>query len=354
MKKSIFTHTAKKNFIIASLFLIFTFLPISKTLALTTTPLRLEINGDAGQILSEEMTLINERDTEETYYSSYANFEAQGESGSPTFIEAKDGLATWMNTTPSVVLPPKTSKIVQIKIIIPKNADAGGYFGAVMWGTTPVNADPGSVSVGTKIAMLVLLTVNGDVAEKGGVLEFATKNKQTFFNSLPVSFYYRFRNEGGNRIKPNGNIIFKNTIGMTSAKISGNPVEGNVLPKQVRKFETVWQGKDGPTPQEDKDKGNFFNKVGYEWRNFAFGHYRAEMNLSYGTKNEVATAMFSFWVFPWHLTIFVVILLLIIYFGGKFLIRKYNHWVIGQAEEMLRKEEHKKKVHEEKLSNKKI
>ncbi|MCX6755692.1 MAG: hypothetical protein NT068_04135 [Candidatus Nomurabacteria bacterium] len=350
--KNISINIIKKTFTIFS-FIVILLLPVSKASALTLTPTRLEISGDAGQTISQEMTLINERDTEETYYSSYANFEAQGESGSPSFIEAKDDVGTWMSSVTSVVLPPKSSKIIQVKINIPKDADAGGHFGAIFWGNTSSNNN-GQLGVGAKTGMLILLTVNGNVTEKGGILEFSTQNKQTFFTSLPVSFYYRFRNEGGNRIKPNGNIVFKNIIGMISAKISGNPVEGNVLPNQVRRFETTWQGKDGPTPLEEKDKGNFFNKIGYEWRNFAFGHYKAEINLSYGLKNEVATALFSFWVFPWHLTIFVIILLLVIFFGGKFLIKKYNHWVIRQAEEILRKEDHKKKVHEEKLSNKKI
>lgn len=314
------------------------FSPIHKSFALTLTPIRLEINGDTGQTLSEEMTLINERDTEETYYSSYANFEAQGESGSPSFVEAKDDIGTWMSAVPSIVLPPKSSKIVQVKIAIPSNADAGGHFGAIFWGTTPPNNTGTSVSIGAKTGMLVLLRVNGDVAEKGGVLEFATQNKQTYFTSLPISFYYRFQNNGGDRIKPTGDILMKDTIGLTGAKISANPVEGNILPNQVRKFETVWQGKDGPTPLDDKSQGNFFNKVGYEWRNFAFGRYKAEMNLSYGTKNEVATAVFSFWVFPWHLTLLSIIALLIIFFGGKFLIKKYNHWVISQAEAMIKRE----------------
>ncbi len=328
-------------FLICSLFF------SSKANALTFTPVRMEINGNPGQVLSEEMTLINERPTTETYYSSYMNFEAQGETGTPNFVEAHDDLGTWMKAQPSITLAPGQSKIVPITITIPKDADAGGHFAAVFWGTTPnTPAGGGQVTIGAKSGILILLRVNGAVNENGGVLEFSTKNKQSFFTSLPVTFYYRFQNSGNDRIKPAGSIKMQNIIGLTSAKISGNPVEGNILPKSVRKFETVWKGVDGLDPVEEKDQGNFFNKVGREWRNFAFGRYNAKLSLSYGTKNEIATGSFVFWVIPWHLLVFIIILILFVYFTGRKILRKYNHWVIMQAEEMLKNEQMKNSIPE--------
>ena len=257
MKRTTFNRTYTY---ITMVVLAFTLI-VGRAHALTITPIRLEIAGDPGQVLSQEMTLINERDTQETYYSSYANFEAQGETGSPSFVDTKEDLGTWMTVPESVILPPKSSKIIPIKITIPKNADAGGHFAAIFWGTVPNNPTPGTVAIGAKTGILVLLRVNGAVNEKGGLLEFATKNKQTFYTALPVSFYYRFQNAGGDRIKPTGTVIMKNTIGITAKKISGNPVEGNILPNSIRKFETVWEGKDGPTPPDEKDQGNFFTKV---------------------------------------------------------------------------------------------
>src|SRR3990167_7155699 len=103
-----------KRIISVSIFFIFAFLPFYNVQALTWTPIRMEIAGDPGQILSQEMTLINERDTDETYYASYTNFEAQGETGSPSFVDAKEGLGTWIQTVESVVLPANSSKIIQV------------------------------------------------------------------------------------------------------------------------------------------------------------------------------------------------------------------------------------------------
>ncbi len=307
-------------------------MPFYNAQALTWTPIRMEIAGDPGETLSQEMTLINERDTDETYYASYANFEAQGESGSPSFVDDKEGISTWIETVDSVVLPANSSKIIQVKIDIPNDADPGGHFGVVFWGTQPPNADSGNVVIGAKMGMLLLLRVNGEFDENGNILEFATIDQQKFFTSLPVSFYYRFQNSGGDRIKPEGDIKMQNFLGITSHKILANPVEGNILPSSIRKIETTWKGKGLPASLEEKlvDDWNFFDQAKYEMRNFALGYYKAKMNLEYGTTNETATASFSFWVLPWHLLILVLIAFTIILFIGKFGFRRYKKMLISK------------------------
>ncbi len=328
----------KIKIITSGAILLFTLLSFSNIVsALTISPPRFEISADPGETVTHDILITNESDTDEIYYVSYSNFEAQGETGTPTFVNATEGLGTWISTNESIRIPASKSELVTLKITVPKNADPGGYFAAVFWGTSPEDGE--GVSIGAKTGALVLLTVNGDIDEQGGILEFFTKNNETFFTSLPIQFYYRFQNSGDNRIKPEGDIIIKNMISLTSAKVPGNPVDGNILPKSVRKFETTWQGKDGAQEVLDKDKGGFFDNVKREWRNFAFGHYRAELTLAYGTKNEISTATYGFWVFPWHLTLFVVILAILIFVIGRWLIRRYNKWVISQAEMMLKREQ---------------
>ncbi len=313
----------------------------NKALALTISPVRVEISGNPGQIVNGQMTLINEQKVAETYYSSYLNFESQGESGTPNFVPAKDDLGIWMSTLSSVTVPPAAQKIVDFSITIPANAEPGGHFAAIFWGVTPPNSGD-QVGVGAKTGMLVLLTVNGNISENGGITEFGVNNHQNFFTALPVSFYTRFTNNGSDRIKPAGDIVLKDMIGLTAAKVDGNPVQGNILPKSTRRFDSVWKGEDGATPPDQKSQGNFFDKVSYEWRNFAFGYYSANISLAYGSKNEISTAHTSFWVFPWHLTLFVIISLILLFIIFRFVAKKYNHWVIMQAENMLKMEEHKK------------
>lgn len=311
--------------------------------ALTITPIKLELKADPGMTLKQEITLYNEHDKEETLYVSYANFEAQGETGYPSFSEAKEDIGTWMNAASKVTIAPKSSQIVPLLINVPKDATPGGHFGVVFWGTVPPGSTNNGVSIGAKTGVLVLVSVSGDVSEDGGIISFDTLNKKHYYTSLPVGFSYRFQNNGGDRVKPVGNLVIKNILGITSAKIPGNPVDGNILPGSTRKIETVWQGKDGINPIEDSEDSGYFKKVAHEWRNFAFGRYTANLALSYGLKNQVTTAKVIFWVFPWHLTIFVIVIAIILYYISRKLIRKYNTWVIKKAEALLKKEQEETK-----------
>ena len=307
--------------------------------ALTLTPLRLELNGNPGDTLTEKVTLINERKTAETFYTSYENFEAQGETGSPMWVDATDDIGTWMSTDTSVVLAPNQSKDVIIKIKIPQNAEAGGHFGGVFWGTTPSIQNAGQVQIGAKAGVLVLLSVSGNVSEKGGILEFATKNKQTFYTALPVDFYYRFANDGSDRIKPAGSVVIKDLVGLTATTVSGNPVEGNILPKSIRKIETSWYGADVPDPANPAPVRNFLDQAVYEWHNFGFGKYTANLSLVYGVKKETTSAKFSFWVLPWELLIVSFLTLIFSFLVIRVALRHYNSWVIGRAEKMFEERE---------------
>lgn len=299
--------------------------------ALTLTPVRIEVSGNPGDTVQSEITLINERETEETYYSSFSNFEAQGETGSPNFVDPTEGLGTWMRTDDVVTMAPGTSKIVPVTISIPANAEPGGYFAAVFFGTSnPDISGGGQVSIGAKTGVLVLLRVNGDVNEDGGILEFGTEENNRFFTSLPVSFYYRFQNSGGDRVKPDGDIEIKHFIGFTKANVPANVVQGNVLPGQIRRFTAVWQSKNGNS-QYVKDDMSFFENVKNQWSNFAFGYYKANLDLTYGEKGETTSAKTSFWVVPWQLLLTLIVSLSAIFFAWK---KMSKHRMESLKEEM--------------------
>jgi hypothetical protein len=307
--------------------------------ALTLTPPRLEVSGDPGTTITDKMTVINDQRTIGTYYSSFANFEAQGDSGTPALVDARDDLGTWIKVPDSIVLAPGASKEVPITIKIPANATPGGHFAAVFWGTQPNSTNGDNIGIGAKTGMLVLLTVSGEISEQGGVTEFDTVDGKRFFSSLPIPFYYKFENGGNDRIKPVGNVVMKNMIFLTSAKVPGNPVDGNILPKSTRKIATTWVGKAGVEGVQPK---GFFKAANYQLHNFAFGRYAAHLKLSYGTQGEMTDKVVHVFVWPWQLLLTTLVALLVLFFIIKAIIRHYNTWMIGQAEKMLESREEDK------------
>ncbi len=322
----------KKLFVLSVAILVSSLGLFSNAYGLTISPVRIEVAGDPGQTLSKEMVLVNENNIEEIFYPSFNNFEARGESGDPAFVEPRDGLGAWISTVPSISLKAGESKLIPFTITIPKDAEPGGHFAVIFWGTD--QSKLGEINIGAKIGLLVLLSVNGDVKEEAGLLGFNTLDNQTWYNSLPVSFEYRFKNDGGDRIKPQGEIIIRNTVFLATEHLDANPIKGNVLPKSARKFKVAWikyeHPKDYVAPTGFFKK--FWSDARYQWKNFAVGLYSAKLNLEQNLTEKLEKETIFFFVFPWQLLIVIFVILL----GGGFVliagIKRYNRWIVAQAQ----------------------
>jgi len=302
--------------------------------ALTVSPVRLELDGDPGQLVTGEFKIFNEQKETQIFYTNSENFEAQGENGNPAFVGGGTDLASWITVPAQVSVRPGEIALVPFTITIPRSAEAGGHFAAIFLGTQPAggNHGPAQVSITGKVGILVLLRVNGAVREGGGLLEFDTKDAQRVFSSLPVNLFYRFQNSGSDRIKPSGTVTIKNLLGMKSATLDANRGTGNILPRSIRRFELVWDKSDdqtgtGATPSTT----GFFGSVSQQWQHFALGRYTAELSLAYGSTEQTVQSRTSFWVLPWQLLLVIVIIVVV---GGGLLVsvlRRYNRWIIKRA-----------------------
>lgn len=309
---------------------------ITPAFALTVSPVRLEITGDPGTTIQTDIEVFNEQSEEQgekVFFTSFENFEPSGDSGSPRFIGAKNGLATWIKGPSKVTLDSGIRSIVNFSIEIPKDAEPGGHFAAVFFGTgDPSLQGNEQISVGGKIGVLILLRVSGEVPEGGGLLNFAVKDSQKFFTMLPVSFEYRLNNTGGDRVVPKGEIKIKNTIRLTSATLLVNENQGSVLPSSTRKFTVVW-GQDLVSSANVKEDSNlgFFDIAQKQWNDFHFGWYTAVLDISWGLTNQTANATFDFFVLPWQLLIIIFVVLIIVWFLGRIILKKYKQSIINQA-----------------------
>ena len=291
--------------------------------ALTISPVKIEVSGDPGQTLRGELELLNEQAQVKTFFSSFENFEPSGDTGSPKFIGAEGGLATWLGTQPAVTVATGETVKVPFTITIPADAEAGGYFAAIFWGEQdPSIQAAGEVAIGGKLGVLILLRVNGDIVEEAGITEFGIADSRKLQFALPVNFSYKFSNSGGDRVVPLGDITIKNTFGRVSAAIPANINEGSVLPGSARRFQAMW----GAVATASTTDG-FFTSAKKQLTDFHFGFYNAKLSVVYGATNQVATDSVWFIMFPWQLLVLCLAgLLLAIVF-----LKKYNTWIISKS-----------------------
>ncbi len=311
---------SSRYFYSLSIAIFFLATPLFHASALTISPARLEINGDPGQVISGEFILINEQDEAKVFYSSAQNFEAQGETGTPNFVDAKDGLATWISVPEQITLEKGEQKKIPFSISIPAGVEAGGHFAAIFLSTASPYGGSSQVSVGAKIGILILLRVSGQIKEGGGITSFSTINDSVFFSSLPIGFTYRFSNTGSDRARPEGSLHIKNMLAFIAGSTSANPSSGNVLPGSTRRFEVMWG--------DARPSHGFFSTAAYQFSNFFFGWYRASLDLSAGNTSGIVSETLNFFIFPWQLILIVCVVFVIFFWG----MRRYNQWIIKRAQ----------------------
>jgi hypothetical protein len=265
------------------------------------------------------MEILNEQAEAKTFFSSFENFEPSGDTGSPRFVGNTGNLSTWIDTEDRIDIAQGEKIVVPYTITIPADAEPGGYFSAIFWGSQdPKTQEAGEVAIGGKLGVLIMLRVAGDIHEEAGLSEFGAGSR--LFTTLPVGFSYRFTNKGEDRVVPLGSITIKNTLGTEVATLKANESEGNVLPNSSRKFQVMWGDKNAV-----KAIG-FWNQAKAEFSDFHFGLYRAKVEVVWGSTNNVETG--STWIFllPWHALTIVVLVLAIAFF----FLKQYNAWIISR------------------------
>jgi len=315
----------------------------SNAFALTIAPPILEISANPGDNPTESIKIFNETDNWITFWVSTANFTAKAdEEGTPEFLPYQEGdnsLANWIDIdrATSITLLPAEQKTITYTIHIPQNADPGGHYAAIFFGTQPQDMYGSSVGLSSKLGALVLLTVSGNISESGSLLEFKLSEPKPFYDHLPVALSLLFKNSGNVHLRPQGQITITNIWGQVSDKVGVNKDEDggkNILPQTSRHLEAVWTR----GAIEVKDNG-FLDKLNNEIGNFALGRYKASLDLGYGTQGKTVNASLVFWVFPWQLILVLFLTAAILIFLSIRAVRGYNGWIVRRALKKLSSKE---------------
>ncbi len=279
---------------------------------LTITPFLIELQLEKGQTVSKEIELINTNPFPIVVNPEIKDFLPEGENGQQTFFEPGKGdptfsLSSWikLENPAQINLKPKDSIKFKFDITPPQTAENGGHYGAILFSFQGVGIEGSSVAVTQKIGTIVLVKL-GKAIEDGNIVNFSTE--KGMYEYPPITFTTKFKNTGNVHVKPRGSVTIYNSfgkkVGLTKVNENGN----NVLPNSERVFKSEWED------------------------TYAFGRYTADEKLTFGDGGQLVTSQTSFWVIPWRMALGLIIGLFIL---GIILVagtRRYNKWIIQQAE----------------------
>ncbi len=137
---------------------------ISFVSALTISPARVELTGNPGSVISDKFIVINDQDSDQTFYTSVEQYEVNSQ-GTPTFFRSSKGLASWIKVQSQVTLKKGERITIPFSIEIPSNTQPSTKIsktnpkgnGAAIFLSTNLQDN----SMGAKVGLLVLLDVNG-------------------------------------------------------------------------------------------------------------------------------------------------------------------------------------------------
>lgn len=254
----------------------------------TITPPVFELKANPGDNLSEVVSVFNSGSEDVSIASSIENLKPLGEQGQVQVIggseEGLPSLKDWIKIEGgSFNLAKGATKNVTFDLNIPGNAEPGGHFATILFGTTGTKTDSTGAQLSQKIGTLVLLTVAGQARELAEVTKFSPA-KNLYWDNRTINFDLKIANQGNVYIRPRGFLVITDIFGRQVAQIETDGK--NILPGATRQI-----------PLEFKSKR-------------LFGPYTATLTLVYGATNQNLNYATGFWVIPWLSTLIAVALLL--------------------------------------------
>ena len=291
--------------------------------ALEIAPPVISLKADPGQTITTQINLRDISTSSLIVRSQVNNFVAAGEDGTPKLLLDENdeetaslySLKEWVDTLPDMILESKEIKNLPVTINVPADASPGGYFGVVRFTATAPELNETGVSLSASLGALILVRVSGDVKESIKIEEFSVNDRirsGTLFESTPLEFVVRLKNEGNIHEQPTGKITITDMFDNKVATVNVNLEKNNVLPDSIRKF----------TAQ--LDSAVIGNKK-------LFGRYKAELAVTYGDKSEVVESSLEFWVIPYKLIIVFSLGFVIVFILLRYSIKRYNKHIIKKA-----------------------
>ena len=199
--------------------------------------------------------------------------------------------------------------VVPITVTTPKNREAGGRYGSVIFTFSPILSSSregnANVALNSRVATLFYVRVNGEVKEEGKLAAFGLFNNALFAPSpregAPLRFQVAYENTGTVHVNPYGRLTTRSILGKEEMLIVA-PFA--VLPEATRMLEV--------------DLASLLRP----------GYYTAHLELNRGYGNIVDEKEVSFWIIPsLKQALLGLVALILLGWLLKRSIRLSRHWV---------------------------
>lgn len=289
--------------------------------ALEIAPPVVNLTADPGEVKNVNINLRDISSSSLVVTGEVNDFTASGEDGTPKVLLEEGepnpySIKSWIDPLQQLTLEPRQVKSLPVTIRVPKDAAPGGYYGVIRFTANAPGVTGNGVSLSASLGALIFIRVNGNAKESVSFEEFYTTSKDGartgLFESQPVTFAARIKNDGNVHEQPTGQIAVKDLFGNAVTNVNMNLELRNILPGSIRKFEA------------SMDKTNIGDR-------FLFGYYTAKITLTYGSDNQTTTADLSFWVIPWRLVLTVLGVVIVLVFVIRFFVKRYTDRVVGRS-----------------------
>ncbi len=285
--------------------------------ALEIAPPVVNVSSDPGKTINTKLMIRDVASTKLVVTNEINDFEANGVDGTPKLLLKDDekspySLKEWITPLPQITLNPKEIVNLPLQITVPASASPGSYFAVVRFSGSAPQAEGTAVSLSASIGALVFLRVNGDAKQQLSLADYYTaqdNKKKAVFESTPIQFVARVKNDGNVHEQPVGQVLVKDAFGNNVANVSMNLEKNIVLPGSTRQYTA------------NLDKTVIGDRI-------LFGYYTANLSMKYADSQSLDKTI-GFWVIPYKLILLGIAAIVGIVVGIRLWMVRYKKRIIN-------------------------
>jgi len=283
------------------------------------SPLRSDLTLDPGTSGTVKTYITNLTKDTVIFKAIENDFVAGDEKGTPSLILDENSYAPshslkrFMVPIPNVTVAAGQTQEVDVKVVVPKTAQAGGYYGAIRF--APAGTSSQQIALSQSVASLILLTVSGPTVEQLILTNFDVQQNggtaSNFRTPDNLGLLIRFQNKGNLQEAPFGQVaVQKGKKVVYSSNFNQDQPRNEVLPDSARRW-TV--------PIKNLGK---------------FGKYTVSGTFGYGTKGQTINIEKTVWIIPTAYIlggVGLVAFLIIVGFGSYMFLRSYKRKILRSS-----------------------